>query len=71
MELEIGSIADSDKNAITDISIHLSSNGATVTFVSGGTCFFDYMWKWDAQEELENDWNAVKKSDAMFLDPFQ
>ena len=50
MELEIGSIADADKNIITDISISLSAAGAT-TFVAGGNCFFDYMWKWDAAEE--------------------
>ncbi len=50
-ELEIGSIADADKDVITDLAIDLSSAGAT-TFVAGGNCFFDYLWKWDAAEEL-------------------
>jgi len=51
MELEIGSIADADKDVITDIAIDLSSAGAT-TFAAGGNCYFDGMWKWDAAEEL-------------------
>ena len=51
MELEIGSIGDTDKDVITDIAIDLSSAGAT-TFAAGATCNFDGMWKWDGAEEM-------------------
>lgn len=51
MELEIGSIADGDKDVITDIAIDLSTAGAT-TFAAGATCNFDGMWKWDGAEEM-------------------
>lgn len=50
IELEIGSIADADKDVITDIAIDLSTAGAT-TFAAGGICHFDYLFKWDAEEE--------------------
>lgn len=49
-ELEIGSIADGDKDVITDISFSLSAAGAT-TFAAGGSCYFDYAFKWDAAQE--------------------
>ncbi len=57
VELEVGSIADADKNIITDISFDLSAAGVTTAEadITGGgtpTCWFDYPFKWDADEEL-------------------
>lgn len=53
IELEIGSIGDTDKDVITDIALDLSTAGAiTVNAASSPICYFDYFFKWDAAEEL-------------------
>jgi hypothetical protein len=52
-ELEVGSIANGDKDVITDIALDVSAAGAiTIAAAAGGVCYFDYMYKWDAAEEL-------------------
>jgi hypothetical protein len=49
LEVDISGVADADKDVITDLGLTLSAAGATA--MVGVTCYFDYLWKWDAAEE--------------------
>lgn len=51
IEINIGGIANGDKDIITDISIELSSAGETVAGGGEFIVYFDFMVKWDGAEE--------------------
>jgi hypothetical protein len=50
LEVDISGVADADKDVVTDLALRLSAAGATAML--GQTCYFDYLWKWDLEEEL-------------------
>lgn len=49
VEVNIGGVTNTSKDVLTDISIQLSSAGATAH--GALTCYFDYAYKWDSTEE--------------------
>jgi hypothetical protein len=51
MEVDISGVADASKDVVNSIAIDLTAAGAT-DYAAGGDCYFDYMWKWDLEEEL-------------------
>lgn len=49
VELNIGGVANASKDVIESIGLDVSAAGAVA--LASQTCYFDYMFKWDAAEE--------------------
>ena len=51
LEVDLDEVADNALDVITAAGIHVDAPGATL--MASETCYFDYMWQWDAGDEAD------------------